>query len=283
MRSPVMAIALHGAPHSLRAHPRLPFEAVLDSAQGSHGLNQATIDGEAADPHLTAPAGAVPTRNLKSPTLGECARAFARQPSPPYLLGGVLVVLVLRLLQGSWSWRDLVMTTGLVAVTPFVEWAIHVYLLHSRPVPLFGRELDVITAREHRAHHEAPSVLDGVLIPVYGVLVFQAMIAATNLILSFPIAFLLGGSQLAYATTGVLTSFSILAAYEWTHFLIHTPYRPRRRYYRAIWRNHRLHHYKNEHYWFGVTSVVGDRVIGTDPDQRSIPRSPTARSLHAEG
>jgi sterol desaturase/sphingolipid hydroxylase (fatty acid hydroxylase superfamily) len=232
---------------------------------------------------LTAPPEAVPSKSASGPALRDCARAFARQPSPPYLFGGVLVVLVLRLLEGSWSWRDLVMVGGLVAVTPFVEWAIHVYLLHSRPIPLFGRELDVITAREHRAHHEAPSVLDGVLIPVYGVLVFQAMIAATNLILSLPIALVLGGPQLAYATTGVLTSFSILAAYEWTHFLIHTPYRPRRRYFRAIWRNHRLHHYKNEHYWFGVTSVVGDRVIGTDPDQRSVQRSPTARSLHVEG
>jgi sterol desaturase/sphingolipid hydroxylase (fatty acid hydroxylase superfamily) len=83
-------------------------------------------------------------------------------------------------------------------------------------------------------------------------------------------------------TSGVLVSFAILAAYEWTHFLIHTPYRPKRRYYKAIWRNHRLHHYKNEHYWFGVTSIVGDRVIGTQPDQRAVPRSDTARYLHGE-
>jgi len=81
-------------------------------------------------------------------TLGECARAFWRQPSPPYLLGAVALVLGLRLAQGSWSWR-----------------------------------------------------------------------------------------------------------------------------------NHRLHHFKNERYWFGVTSTVGDRVIGTLPDQSTVPRSPTARSL----
>jgi sterol desaturase/sphingolipid hydroxylase (fatty acid hydroxylase superfamily) len=80
-----------------------------------------------------------------------------------------------------------------------------------------------------------------------------------------------------------VVGYGILLSYEWCHFLIHTPYRPRRRYYKAIWRNHRLHHYKNERYWFGVTSVVGDRVIGTDPDQRAVQRSPTARSLHAEG
>jgi sterol desaturase/sphingolipid hydroxylase (fatty acid hydroxylase superfamily) len=236
-----------------------------------------------ADP-LTAPTQDVPTRAGKSAvTLGDCARAFWRQPSPPYLAGAVLVALALRVVQGSWSWRDIVMVAGLIAVTPFVEWAIHVYMLHSPPFNLLGRRVEMLTAREHRAHHEAPGVLDGVLLPVYGVLVFLPLIALANWGMSFPIALVLGGPRLAYATTGVLTSFTILAAYEWSHFLIHTPYRPKGRYFRAIWRNHRLHHFKNERYWFGVTSTVGDRVIGTLPDQREIPRSPTARSLHSEG
>ncbi len=239
-----------------------------------------------ADPEtdpLTAPAQAVSTRaGGDAVTLGECARAFWRQPSPPYLLGAVALALGLRLAQGSWSWRDAVMVAGLIGVTPFVEWAIHVYMLHAPPLQLLGRRVEMLTAREHRVHHEAPAVLDGVLLPVYGVLVFLPMIALVNWALSFPIALVLGGPRLAYATTGVFASFAILASYEWTHFLIHTPYRPKRRYFRAIWRNHRLHHFKNERYWFGVTSTVGDRVIGTLPDQRTVPRSPTARSLHAK-
>ena len=184
--------------------------------------------------------------------------------------------------QGAWSWRDAVMLAGLIAVTPFVEWAIHVYVLHSPALRLRGRRIEIPSAREHRAHHEAPAVLGGVLLPVYGVLVFLPMIALVNWVLSFPIAFVLGGPRLAYATTGVLVSFAILTSYEWTHFLIHTPYRARHRYFKAIWRNHRLHHFKNERYWFGVTSTVGDRVIGTLPDQRSVARSPTARSLRTE-
>lgn len=231
---------------------------------------------------LTAPAGAVPSAQAGNPSLRECARVFARQPSPPYLLGAVALALAARLAQGSFGWRDLVMLAGLVAVTPFVEWAIHVYLLHARPFTLLGHRVEILSAREHRAHHEAPTVLGGVLIPVYAVLVFLAMIAVVNWALSFPIHAVLGGPRPAYATTGVLVSFAILAAYEWTHFLIHTPYRARSRHYRAIWRNHRLHHYKNERYWFGVTSTVGDRVIGTAPDQRSVSRSATARSLHPD-
>jgi Fatty acid hydroxylase len=240
------------------------------------------MGGAAESDRYTAPAGAVRTRARGGrATLVDCLREFLRQPSPPYLLGAVAIALALRLAQGNWSWRDGVMAVGLVAITPFVEWLIHVYLLHSPPINLRGRRVEMLTAREHRAHHEAPAVLSGVLLPVYGVLVFLAMIAIVNWLLSFPIGFVLGGPRLAYATTAVLVSFSILAAYEWTHFLIHAPYKPHAPYFKAIWRNHRLHHFKNERYWFGVTSTIGDRVIGTYPDQRSVPRSATARSLHA--
>jgi hypothetical protein len=241
------------------------------------------VDRSEAD-SLTAPAEAL-ARGIREGliSLRDCARAFWLQPSPPYLLGAVLLALGLRIAQGSWSWRDAVMAAGLVALTPFVEWLIHVYLLHSAPFSLLGRRVEMLTAREHRAHHEAPGVLEGVLLPVYGVLVFLPSIALVDWALSFPISLVLGGPRLAYATTGVVAGFAILAAYEWTHFLIHTPYRPKRAYYRAIWRNHRLHHFKNEHYWFGVTSTLGDRAIGTLPDQRDVPRSDTARSLHAPG
>jgi sterol desaturase/sphingolipid hydroxylase (fatty acid hydroxylase superfamily) len=241
------------------------------------------MSASAQGDRYTAPVASVRTRERDGPArLRDCLREFLRQPSPPYLIGAGLLALGLRLAQGSWSWRDLVLAAGLVAVTPFVEWLIHVYLLHAPPLELRGRRVEMLTAREHRAHHESPAVLAGVLLPVYGVLVFLAMIAAVNWLLSFPIALLLGGPRLAYATTAVLVSYSILAAYEWTHFLIHAPYKPRGRYFKAIWRNHRLHHFKNERYWFGVTSTIGDRVIGTLPDQRAVPRSATARSLHAE-
>jgi sterol desaturase/sphingolipid hydroxylase (fatty acid hydroxylase superfamily) len=234
------------------------------------------------DPY-TAPAEAVPTRRAASgPSLRDCLRAFARQPSPPALLLALLGALALRIALGHWSWRDLVILAGLLIANPFVEWAIHVYLLHSRPLRIAGRKVDLITTREHRAHHENPGELDGVLIPLYGVAAFLPMIAVTVVALSFPVHLLLGGDRTAGAATGLLVAWTVLALYEWTHFLIHTPYRPRHRYYRAIWRNHRLHHYKNERYWYGVTSTFGDRVIGTRPDQREVPRSQTARALHGD-
>jgi hypothetical protein len=54
------------------------------------------------------------------------------------------------------------------------------------------------------------------------------------------------------------------------------------RYYRSIWRGHRLHHHKNERYLFGVTSTVGDHILGTAPDQAQVAKSHTARKLRAD-
>jgi hypothetical protein len=208
---------------------------------------------------------------------------FVRQGSPPLLGLALLVAVVVRVLLGHFDWRDLVVVAGLIALTPPVEWLIHVYLLHARPFAVFGRKIDLLAAREHRSHHRAPSVLGGVLIPAYALPIFFAQIALTVWLVSFPIHWIFGGARLAHAATGLLGALTILAAYEWSHFLIHTPYRPHVRYYRAIWRGHRLHHFKNEHYWFGVTSTVADRLLNTAPDQTAVAKSGTARTLGADG
>lgn len=239
------------------------------------------MSGAAPDP-LVAPVDAIPRRDSGKLTLADCWRAFIRRPSPPLLGVAIAGALALRLVLGSWDWRDIVVAAGVVALTPVTEWAIHVYLLHAKPIRLRGRRYDLLAAREHRAHHMAPAELDGVLIPTYAVFIFVVQIAVTVWLISFPIHAVLGGDRLAHAATGLLTSYAILGLYEWCHFLIHTPYRPRGWYYRTIWRGHRLHHYKNEHYWFGVTSTLGDHILRTAPEQSGVPKSPTARTLGVE-
>lgn len=83
--------------------------------------------------------------------------------------------------------------------------------------------------------------------------------------------------------SGVL-SFTIAAMiYEWTHDLTHTRYRRRSAFYRRIWRNHRMHHFKSERYWHAFTVPWVDTIFGTDPDPASVPKSPTVRTLGVEG
>ena len=79
--------------------------------------------------------------------------------------------------------------------------------------------------------------------------------------------------------TGLVTGYAMLLTYEWTHFLIHSSYQPRSWYYRYIHRAHRLHHYKNEKYWFGVTNPIADYALRTHPAKDAVATSPTARTL----
>ena len=228
---------------------------------------------------LTAPPDAVPRRDPAVLSLGDCWRMFLRQRTAPLLAVAIVLAVALRVGLGRFGWRDLVVVLGVTALTPPVEWLIHVYFLHARPLRVFGRTHDLVAAREHRAHHVAPAELEKVLLPRYAVVVFAGQIALVSWLVSFPVHWVLGGHRLGLAVTGLLVSYSILAGYEWCHFLIHTPYRPRGRYYRSVWRGHRLHHFKNEHYWFGVTSTVADHLLRTAPPQSEVPKSGTARTL----
>ncbi|HEY3726419.1 MAG TPA: sterol desaturase family protein [Solirubrobacteraceae bacterium] len=241
----------------------------------------AGVDSRGGDP-LTAGPTSVPRRDPSVLTLADCWRLFVRQATPPLIASALVASIALRGLLGHFDWRDLVVAALVIAAMPVVEWLIHVYLLHARPVRIAGRRYEFIAAREHRAHHEAPAELGGVLIPTYAVVLFVAQIALVVWALSFPIHLVLGGDRVAHAATGLIVSYALLGSYEWCHFLIHTPYRPRGWYYRSIWRGHRLHHFKNEHYWFGVTSTVGDRLLRTAPEQATVAKSGTARTLGSE-
>lgn len=46
------------------------------------------------------------------------------------------------------------------------------------------------------------------------------------------------------------------------HYAIHA-WNPPFKWMKGLWRNHHLHHYKNEHNGFGVSSTIWDHVFGT--------------------
>lgn len=204
--------------------------------------------------------------------LGGAARAFLRHPSP-WLLGPLLVAAVTaRLAVGDWQPWDVWTPLVMLASFPFVEWLVHVCVLHWRPRRVGRLTIDPLLARKHREHHADPRAVPLVFIP-WPVLVWLLPAVTAVALLAFP--------RLGGGLTFLVVAALLGLGYEWTHYLIHSDYRPRSRLYRAIWRNHRLHHYKNEHYWFTVTSSgTADRVLGTCPDPAGVPTSPTARDLH---
>ncbi|MBF6129173.1 sterol desaturase family protein [Nocardia brasiliensis] len=206
-------------------------------------------------------------------TLGAAAREFLRHPSP-WLIGATLVAaLTGRILVGDWQVTDAMVPAVMLAVFPVFEWIVHVTVLHWRPRQLGPIAIDSELARKHREHHVDPRDIPLIFIPTKTLSVLVVVLIALALF-----AF----SRLGLGLTFLSTITVLGLGYEWTHYLIHTDYKPKGALYRAVWRNHRHHHYKNEHYWFTVTtSGTADRLFGTHPDPATTETSPTARNLHA--
>jgi sterol desaturase/sphingolipid hydroxylase (fatty acid hydroxylase superfamily) len=216
-------------------------------------------------------------------TLPHAAREFWARRSPKVIAAGIVAVLVLRLALDAPDWRDLVAVAGMVALYPFAEWAIHLHLLHLPPLRWRGREYELPTARAHRMHHENPHSLNSILLgPGEALALLVGLVPVVVAAGCLLIGALSAAVPLSVAVTAVLAGFVLIAVYEWTHFLIHTAVRPRSRHYKAIHRGHRLHHFKNEHYWHGVATTAADRLLGTAPAARAVERSHTARTLRED-
>ncbi len=208
----------------------------------------------------------------RSPSLGEVFRTFVRNPSP-WIIGTFLVAsVVLRIVVGDVRISDALLLVGLLAVQPLVEWVIHITVLHWRPRQWRGRTVDFLLSRKHREHHADPKAPELVYIP-WPVLVWLVPLEVLAAVVLFPRAGL--------GATYLVTVAVVGALYEWTHFLVHSDYRPQGSLYRGIWRHHRLHHFKNEHYWLAISQTWPDRLLRTSPDVREVETSPTVRDLHA--
>ena len=207
-------------------------------------------------------------------TLSDAGRQFWKHPSP-WMIGATLVVaFVARGVVGDWQLTDAIVPVVMIAAFPFFEWVIHVCILHWRPRRIGGVKVDPLLARKHREHHVDPRDVPLIFIP-WQSLLWVLPLAIAIALLAFPRVGM-GLTFLAFLTVLGL-------GYEWMHHLIHSDYKPKTRVYRAVYRHHRLHHFKNEHYWFTVTSAgTADRVLRTSPDPATVATSPTAKNLHGD-
>lgn len=218
-----------------------------------------------------APARA-PRPSRKGFTLADARREFWRHPTP-WMLGGTLIAAsAARIAVADWQSTDALVPVAMLAVFPFFEWVVHVFVLHWRPRRLGRLTLDPLLARKHREHHVDPRDVPVIFIP-WQVLMWVVPAVVAIALFAFPRV----GMGLTF-----LVFLSLLGlGYEWCHYLIHSDYKPKRAPYRAVYKQHRLHHFKNEHYWFTVTTAgTADRVLRTFPDPASVPSSPTVKNLH---
>ena len=217
------------------------------------------------------------TTHTRGVTLDAAAREFWRHPTPWLILAYLIGALVFRMALADFVVEDLWAPLVFVLLFPFLEWVIHVFVLHWRPRNVGSIAIDTLLARDHRRHHAAPRDVDLVFIPTRSLLwVIPALGAAVPM----GVGALVGAPLHATASFMVIEALALMG-YEWTHYLVHTDYKPRTVFYKPVWRNHRLHHFKNEHYWFSVTTAgTSDRVLGTYPDASAVETSATAKNLH---
>ncbi|MDF2382849.1 sterol desaturase family protein [Nostoc ellipsosporum NOK] len=103
----------------------------------------------------------------------------------------------------------------------------------------------------HGNHHHYPRDKQRLFMPPVPSLIISStilglmyLVIGTNSFMFFP------GFMLGYLLYGSM------------HYAIHA-WNPPFKWMKGLWRNHHLHHYKNEHNGFGVSSTLWDHVFGT--------------------
>ncbi len=211
-------------------------------------------------------------------TKSQILRVFMAHWSPRVILVAATVTVVARLSIWSVSRGDLLVLAAVVILTGPLEWVIHKVALHTDPDAWATRKLGL--GMGHRNHHMDPPALDNLLLAGPDAAIFCAVLGLSTTIWAVPLLWITGSPIGVPWLTALALTYVGFLNYEWTHLMVHTRYRPRTRFYARLATNHRLHHYRNEDYWLGVTSNLGDRLLGTYPRAKGdVPLSDTARNL----
>jgi sterol desaturase/sphingolipid hydroxylase (fatty acid hydroxylase superfamily) len=130
----------------------------------------------------------------------------------------------------------------------FFEYMAHRFLFHWITDSDWGKKF---TYTLHGNHHHFPRDKQRLFMPPVPSLIFSSII--------FGIMYLIMGANSLMFFPGFLLGYLI---YGSMHYAIHA-WNPPFKWMKPLWRNHHLHHYKNEHLGFGVSSTLWDHVFGT--------------------
>lgn len=198
---------------------------------------------------------------LELRTLSGTFRFFVRQTSPRIMALASACFLIARIALGQWRLTDLLVGICVAASWHIQERLLHEYILHMKARRVLGSKLMKRLSDYHHRHHRDPWRTQTLFVTTRA---YPYTLPSV-----FGVLFLLT-RDIRLTFTGSFAYFLTLLCYEWTHCLIHTSYVPRSNWYRRRWLNHRLHHFKNRRYWFGITSPMWDTVMGSRPDPASI-------------
>ena len=147
-------------------------------------------------------------------------------------------------------------TPGRIALTfisgmlvwTFFEYILHRFVFHFIAESPRAQKFIYIL---HGNHHEYPRDRERLFMPpVPSLIIASIFFSLFYLILDRSVTMFFPGFILGYLMYGTM------------HYAIHA-WNPPYKWMKPLWRNHHLHHYKNEHRGFGVSITLWDHVFGT--------------------
>lgn len=137
--------------------------------------------------------------------------------------------------------------TGFIAFT-WVEYNMHRYVFHMEAYTELRKKVQYMI---HGVHHEFPKDKDRLAMPP-----LLSITIATILLLLFKVT--MGDFVFAFLP-GFLVGY---ASYLSVHYMVHA-FPPPKNFFKALWVNHSVHHYKDGEVVFGVSSPLWDYIYGT--------------------
>lgn len=190
----------------------------------------------------------------------DCIFLFLRNLNTRVEVLIAVIVTLIRLAYGNFGLADLAVVIAVSALWPLGEW-IGANIQHLQPLKIGKWTLYSDFQRVHMEHHQRPWDLSRTNAPI-STIVFLSPVFALLWWAITPNWSLALSAMWAQAIGTVL--------YEWAHFLAHTGYVPKSRYFRMMRKHHLLHHFKNHNYWYGFLTPIIDRLMGTNPNPKDV-------------
>jgi len=144
--------------------------------------------------------------------------------------------------------RMLMISFGAFFFWTFFEYIAHRYIFHLiSENPKMQRFAYVM----HGNHHHYPRDKQRLFMPPVPSLIIVAVI--------FGVQYLILGKYTFAFYPGFILGWLMYAT---MHYMIHA-IAPPFKFLKPLWRNHHLHHYKDEHLGFGVSNTFWDKIFGT--------------------
>ncbi len=131
-----------------------------------------------------------------------------------------------------------------------LEYIAHRFLFHMQPTTVWKQRIQY---HMHGVHHEYPKDKDRLAMPpplsmaLAGVFFILFYVLLDTKVFGFLPGFLAG-----------------YAAYLFVHYIVHA-YPPPNNFFKQLWINHAIHHYKDSSIVFGVSSPLWDYIFNTLP------------------